>query len=69
MSCDMAASFFIYRGVGTGEAGEVKQLLHRKSESESAKILANWQIYPVFILAASPEILLFLPPCKYAMYT
>ena len=54
--------FFIYRGVGTGEAGEVKQLLHRKSESESAKILANWQIYPVFILAASPEILLFLPP-------
>ena len=54
--------FFIYRGVGTDEAGEVKQLLHRISESESAKILANWQIYPVFILAASPEILLFLPP-------
>ena len=49
MSCDMAASFFIYRGVGTAEAGEVKQLLHRKSESESAKILTNWQIYPVHI--------------------
>ena len=40
----------------------MKQLLHRKSEAESAKNLANWQIYPVFFLAASPEILLFLPP-------
>ena len=41
---------------------QVKQLLHRKSEAESAKNLANWQIYLVFFLAASPEILLFLPP-------
>ena len=41
---------------------QVKQLLHRKSEAESAKNLANWQIYPLFLLAASPEIILFLPP-------
>ena len=54
MSCDMAASFLY-----TGGLEQVKQV----SESESAKILANWQIYPVFFLAASPEILLFLPPC------
>ena len=44
---------------------QVKQLLHRKSEAESAKNLAIWQIYPVFFLAASPEILLFLPPWKW----
>ena len=42
---------------------QVKQVLHRKSEAESAKNLANWQIYPLFLLAASPEIILFLPPC------
>ena len=42
---------------------QVKQVLHRKSEAESAKNLANWQIYPLFLLAASPEITLFLPPC------
>ena len=47
----------------------MKQLLHRKSEAESAKNLANWQIYPVFFLAASPEILLFLPPVHGSAYT
>ena len=45
-----------------GGSEQVNQLLHWKSEAESAKNLANWQIYPVFFLAASPEILLFLPP-------
>ena len=48
---------------GSEQVKQVKQLLHRKSEAESAKNLAIWQIYPVFFLAASPEILLFLPPC------
>ena len=44
---------------GSEQVKQVKQVLHRKSEAESAKNLANWQIYPVFFLAASPEILLF----------
>ena len=52
---------------GSEQVKQVKQLLHRKSEAESAKNLANWQIYPVFFLAASPEILMFLPPCKYGV--
>ena len=47
---------------GSEQVKQVKQLLHRKSEAESAKNLANWQIYPLFLLAASPEITLFLPP-------
>ena len=37
----------VYSG-GSEQVKQVKQLLHWKSEAESAKNLANWQIYPVF---------------------
>ena len=53
----------MYRGVGTGEAEQVKQLLHRKSEADKLIFGERGQKNLAIFEVASPETILFLRPC------